>query len=256
MKKFLLFSLISVFGILSSQINKTYTINGVERNAIFYEPNIKSQKIPVIFVFHGHGGNAKNASKRIDFQNYDKEALVIFMEGIPGTSGYVIDREGKLNGWQMFPNQNGNRDINFFDKVLEDIHKNYKIDDSQIYVVGHSNGARFVNVLWATRADKIAGIISVSAQGGMMISNAKPVSIWLSMGKSDPLVPYENQKKSIPIVLKNLGVNEQKFSEKGDLKMYKGIENTELIVEERNAGHEFPQESIPEMVEFLKRQKK
>lgn len=238
---------------LFSQITKNYNINGVERITMIYGPTIKLEKIPVVFVFHGHGGNATFASKRIDFQDYYKEALVIFMEGIPGTSGYVVDKEGKLNGWQMFPNQSGNRDVNFFDEVMEDIRKNYKIDDEKIFVVGHSNGARFVNVLWKERGTELAGIISASAQGGMMISGAKPVSIWMSMGMKDPLVAYESQKKSIPFVMKNLGIDDEKFSKKGNLKIYKGIKNTELVLEERNAGHEFPQESIPEIVKFMKR---
>ncbi|QNS40735.1 hypothetical protein H0S70_10230 [Chryseobacterium manosquense] len=32
-----------------------------------------------------------------------------------------------------------------------------------------------------------------------------------------------------------------------------GTNHTELVVEERDAGHEFPHESIPEMVEFFRR---
>ena len=34
-------------------------IEGIERKAIFYEPKIKSEKTPVVFIFHGHGGAAK-----------------------------------------------------------------------------------------------------------------------------------------------------------------------------------------------------
>lgn len=66
-----------------SQITKNYTINGISRKAVVYEPKIKSDKISVIFVFHGHGGNANFVSRKIDIQNYYKEALVIFMEGYP-----------------------------------------------------------------------------------------------------------------------------------------------------------------------------
>lgn len=256
MKK--LYFLLFAFSFLlnHSQILKKFDINGIERKALLYEPSVKSNKIPVVFIFHGHGGNATSASKRMDFQNYYKEALVVFMEGIPGTSGYVTDKEGKLNGWQMFLNQNGNRDILFFDKVLQEISSQYKIDENKIFVVGHSNGSRFVNVLWQERGDKIAGIISVAAQGGMMIWGAKPISFWMSMGKNDPLVPYETQKKSIPIVMKNLGVDPEKFTLQENLKIYKGKENTELVLQEKEGGHEFPRESIPDMVEFFKRNKK
>ena len=39
----------------------------------------------------------------------------------------------------------------------------------------------------------------------------------------------------------------------GEITYYKTSENKEIIIEDRNAGHEFPQNSIPKMVEFLKR---
>lgn len=253
MKKVLLLLCVFACSFLFSQIAKTYDINVIARKALIFEPQLKSEKIPVIFVFHGHGGNAQFASKKIDFQNYDKEALVVFMEGIPGTSGYLVDKKGLLNGWQMFPNDHGNRDVLFFDEVLKDLSKNYNIDASRIYAVGHSNGARFVNVLWVERPDQIAAICSVAAQGGRMIMGAKPISVWMSMGKNDPLVPYRMQKKSIPIVADNLKADPKTATFKGDKTIYTGTNHTELVVEDRNAGHEFPHESIAEMVEFFRR---
>lgn len=179
--------------------------------------------------------------------------MVVFMQGIPGTSGYVIDKKGLLNGWQMFPNENGNRDVLFFDEVLKNLQNKFSIDERRIYLVGHSNGARFVNVLWKERGEKIAAICSVAAQGGMMARNAKPISIWMSMGKNDPVVPYATQKMSIPILKKNLQIDESSAVHNGDTTTFTGIENTELVIEEKNAGHEFPHESIPEMVAFFKR---
>ncbi len=249
-----LFAFLSVT--IWGQIEKTFSIEGVSRKCIIYEPQQKTEKVPVVFVFHGHGGNTKHASKTMNFQDEFPEALVVFMQGIPGTSGYVVDKEGSLNGWQMFPNENGNRDVLFFDEVLKNLKENYKIDENKIFVVGHSNGARFANVLWKERGDQLAGIISVAAQGGFMIKGAKPISVWMSMGKNDPLVSYDFQKKSIPIVIENLRVDAAKFRTKKEFKIYQGIDNTELIVEERDAGHEFPQKSIPEMVAFMKRNSK
>ena len=254
MKKILLLLFVFAFSFFCSQLPKTFTVGGIPRKAILFEPSVKTAKTPVIFVFHGHGGNAQFASKKIDFQNYDKEALVVFMEGIPGTSGYVVDKKGLLNGWQMFPNDHGNRDVLFFDEVLKDLEKNYPVDPNRIYLVGHSNGARFANVLWAERSDRIAAICSVAAQGGNMIRGAKPLSVWMSMGENDPLVPYQMQKKSIEIVQENLKTDPETAVTKGDKTFYKGSNQTELVVEIRNAGHEFPHESIPEMVDFFRRQ--
>lgn len=253
MKNILIFLLAALSPCCFAQKEFTFNINGAERKALIFEPDKTAEKIPVVFVFHGHGGNAKHASGTMPFQKYFPEALVVFMQGIPGTSGYVIDKKGLLNGWQMFPNENGNRDVLFFDEVLKQLQNKFHLDSDRIYLAGHSNGARFVNVLWKERGDKIAAICSVAAQGGLMVKNAKPVSIWMSMGKNDPLVPYRMQKQSIDIVASNLKTDAKTAVVKGDQTFYKGINDTELVVEERNAGHEFPKESLPEMVAFFKR---
>ena len=77
---------------LSAQTEKIYQINGVERKAFFFEPKINSEKIPVVFVFHGHGGNAKHASKNLNFHQNFPEALVIYMQGIPGVTNSIVDK--------------------------------------------------------------------------------------------------------------------------------------------------------------------
>jgi len=255
MKYLCIFFLILALPIKSQKI-QNYSVNGISRKAIIYEPDKLSEKIPVVFVFHGHGGNANFASKRIDFQNYYKDALVIFMEGMPGRKVPGLDPRGKMNGWQIFPDDLEKRDLYFFDTVLKDIQNRYKTDKNKIFAVGHSNGARFVNVLWATRNDILAGIISVSAQGGEMILDAKPISVWMYMGKNDKLVPFDNQEKSVPIVKKNLSVNEKSAVIQGDKKIYPGANTTELIIQESEDGHEFPKNEIPEMVNFMKRNSK
>jgi polyhydroxybutyrate depolymerase len=113
-----------------------------------------------------------------------------------------------------------------------------------------------VNVLWVERPDQIAAICSVAAQGGRMIKGAQPLSVWMSMGKNDPLVPYTMQKRSIPIVADNLKTDPKTAVVKGDKTFSTGTDETELVVEERNAGHEFPHESIPEIIEFFRRNSK
>ena len=250
MRKLTLLILLFIFHNVFAQQSLEFNIQGLKREAILYKPTKLSKNTPVVFVFHGHGGNAKHASNKMNFQDFYKEAVVVFMEGIPGTSGYVIDKEGKMNGWQMFPNQNENRDVLFFDEVLKYLKMNFKTAD--VFAAGHSNGARFVNVLWKERPEELSAIISVAAQGGIMIRDAKPLSVWMSMGKNDPLVPFNNQKNSVPIVQKSLKINPNTGIVKGDKTYFKGKSGKELVVEEREAGHKFPEKSIPEMVEFMK----
>jgi hypothetical protein len=40
------------------------------------------------------------------------------MQGIPGVTNSIVDKEGKYNGWQMNPDELENRDVKFFDEVF------------------------------------------------------------------------------------------------------------------------------------------
>jgi polyhydroxybutyrate depolymerase len=247
----ILFALILFATNCFAQTERTFDVDGVKRTAVIYEGSLKDKK-PVVFVFHGHGGNTRNAQRKLNFHDAWKDALVVYMQGIPGVVG-ITDKAGDKNGWQKNPGEVNDRDVKFFDEVLKQLTKDFKIDDKKIYAVGHSNGARFVNVLWAMRGEKFAAFCAVAGPGGVMIKDAPPKSIWMSMGEKDPLVPASWQKLSIPIIQKILKVDANKGETKGDLTTYKGTNNTEFVVEIRNDGHAFPAESIPNIVEFFKR---
>ena len=255
MKNLLFLVVLTWITTLNAQITKKFDIDGVERKAIIYEPAIKTEKTPVIFVFHGHGGNANFVSRRIDIQNYYKDALVIFMQGLPGRKVPGIDPNGTMNGWQIFTDDLESRDIKFFDVVFANIQKTYKIDDSRIYLIGHSNGARFANVLWKTRGEKIAAICSASAQGGEMISGAIPISVWMYIGKNDKIVSPQNQELSIPIVKSNLGISLAGKTD-CDKTIFNGKNKTELVIQSSKAGHEFPKQSLQDIAYFFRKHTK
>ncbi|HMS38698.1 MAG TPA: hypothetical protein PKE69_00490 [Pyrinomonadaceae bacterium] len=253
MKNLIIIFVIVLFtGNCFAQKELNFEVEGTKRMAVIYEGEAKRKKSSVVFVFHGHGGNVRNAQRKLNFHDAWKEALVVYMQGIPGVQG-ITDKAGTKNGWQKNPNELEDRDVKFFDEALKQLSKDYKIDNKKIYAVGHSNGARFVNVLWAMRGEKFAAFCSVAAQGGLMIKDASPISIWMSIGENDPIVPAKGQKLSIPVVQKILKIDAKKGETDGEITTYKGTNKTELIVEIRDAGHEFPQDSIPKMVEFFKR---
>lgn len=248
---FVLFAIVLFSASCVAQAERTFEVDGIKRTAVIYEGSAKDKK-PVVLVFHGHGGNVRNAQRKLNFHDNWKDALVVYMQGIPGVIG-ITDKAGDNNGWQKNPDDLNNRDVKFFDEVLKQISKDYKIDDSRIYAVGHSNGSRFVHVLWAMRGEKFAAFCAVAGPGGLLIKDAPAKSIWLSMGKNDPIVPFIGQQAAAKIVQKTLKIDETKGVTKGDTTTYKGTNNTELVMEIRDAGHEFPIESIPNIVEFFKR---
>ena len=61
-----------------------FTIEGVKREAPIDVPG-KAKEIasPVVFAFHGHGGNARNSASIFDYQKHWPEAISVYMQGLP-----------------------------------------------------------------------------------------------------------------------------------------------------------------------------
>ena len=234
---------------------ETFAIDGAERQAIVYTSSKPAPAAPVVFVFHGHGGTAQNAARRFRLHELWPEAVVVYMQGMPGVVG-ITDPEGSRNGWQKSPGEVGDRDVKFFDAALERIQKIYKTDPNRVYLLGHSNGSRFVNVLWNMRGDRLTAMCSSSGPGGMLIVGSKPRPVFIIAGEKDPLVPYETQKRSIELVRKLLKVDPSRSKVEGLVRTDAGTEGTELVTYIHPGGHEFPTEALPLVVSFFKRHPK
>ena len=128
-------------------MHRQWTVDGVARQALVYlPPPAGTNPAPVIFAFHGHGGSMQNAARTFRLQTRWPEALVVYMQGL-NTPGRLTDPEGKRPGWQSAEGDQGDRDLKFFDTVLDSLRKDYRVDDKRIYATGHSNGGGFTYLL-------------------------------------------------------------------------------------------------------------
>lgn len=188
----------------------TWTIDGVDREAIVYAPNgartaansatTKAETLPLVFAFHGHGGTARHAARSFHIQTEWPEAMVVYMQGLP-TPGAITDPEGKRSGWQKQIGAEGDRDLKFFDAVLATLKKDYKVDASRIYSTGHSNGGAFTYQLWAARPGTFAAIAPSAAAGVMRFRDKlTPCPCLIFAGRDDPLVKFAWQESSMKIV--------------------------------------------------------
>lgn len=236
--------------------NQTFNVDGVERAAIIY-PNTKPAPkagAPLVLGFHGHGGTSGFAARRWSLHTLWPEAVVVYLQGLPTSTS--LDPEGGKAGWQIAPGGQNDRDVRFVDAVIEQMQKRYKIDPDRIYAVGHSNGARFANVLWKMRGEKFAAFCSASAQGGLMVRDAIPRSLFAIAGENDRIVPYAGQTRSMEVVRRVLKTDPSKAVKRGYATIEPGIDGTELITYFHPGGHEFPQDALPMVVEFFKRHPK
>jgi polyhydroxybutyrate depolymerase len=237
----------------SKAINQTFNVDGVERTALTYANTKPASKTgpPLVLGFHGHGGRAEFVARRWSLHTLWPEAVVIYLQGLPTATSR--DPEGGRPGWQVAPGGQNDRDVRFVDTVIEQARKQYKIDPDRIYAVGHSNGARFVNVLWKTRGENFAAFCAASAQGGLMIRDATPRSIFAIAGENDSIVPYSGQARSMEVYRQVLKTDQSKAVANGYAKTEPGINGTELVTYMHPGGHEFPQDVLPLVVSFFQR---
>lgn len=150
------------------------TVDGEHREALVYAPtfSIKGDKMPLVFAFHGHGGSMAEAEQKMHVQRAWPQAIVIYPQGLDRGRPHEsecgnIDPVGNFSGWQVEANQPagvGNKDLEFFDAMVETIRQKYNVDDDRVYSTGFSNGALFSYLLWAERGNTLAAIAEVSGR--------------------------------------------------------------------------------------------
>jgi polyhydroxybutyrate depolymerase len=65
-----------------------WTIDGVKREALVFAPKraTNDSRHPVVFAWHGHGGNMQGTSQQMHLQTVWPEAIVVYPQGLPTTS--------------------------------------------------------------------------------------------------------------------------------------------------------------------------
>lgn len=224
-----------------------FTLDGKTREATVYLPEGKGPH-PVVFAFHGHGGNRRNAARTFQIHELWPEAVAVYMQGIP-TSGRT-DPEGLRNGWQQNPGQEGDRDLKFFDAVYKRVLDEANGDKGKVFVCGHSNGGRFTYVLWAERGDRFAACGPSASPGAMLTRRMQPKPAFVIAGEKDQLVSFASQQLTISAIKRMNGV-EGEGKKNGYLTIYVG-KPAELRTYIYPGDHTYPRAANPMLIDFFK----
>jgi polyhydroxybutyrate depolymerase len=181
----------------------TWTIDGVKRQALVFAPAPATAnntvRNPLVFAWHGHGGNMQGTSQLMHIQTVWPEAIVVYPQGVTGRPS-PVDPNGNKPGWQVEANQSGgvgNQDLKFFDAMVSSLQQQYTIDDRRIYTTGFSNGGIFSYLLWAERAKTIAAIGEVAGRLWDTEHITEPRPILAIAGHQDTTDPFALQEASI-----------------------------------------------------------
>jgi hypothetical protein len=133
MKQTLIFlAVLSLFAIAdaSTPIPMNLQVAGVERQALVFPPSNSTGKVPLVFAFHGHGGNANGFAVHAGIQNAWPEALVVYPQGLRIPTD--VDPQGLKPGWQRRAGEVGDRDLKFVDAMMTKLREQYPVDEQHI----------------------------------------------------------------------------------------------------------------------------
>ncbi|CAN5510041.1 hypothetical protein BH10PLA1_BH10PLA1_10360 [soil metagenome] len=232
----------------------TWKVGDDTRAALVYlPPAAAGKRPPVVFAFHGHGGNMNYSARKFAIHELWPEAICVYPQGLP-TAVPVIDVDGKKNGWQKYVGDQNDRDLAFFDAMMKTLKADYQMDESHVFVMGHSNGGFFSYVLWAARGDEITALAPIAANiNPRDLKLFKPKPVFHIAGEKDPLVKFDLQERTIEQD-KKLNGCDVKGKPIGDLcTEYASKTGTPVVTMIHPGGHEVPDGAMKRIVEFFKR---
>jgi polyhydroxybutyrate depolymerase len=231
----------------------TLNVDGLERRAtVCFSQLNEDVNRPLVFVFHGHGGNAQQVRHRFRLEREWPEAIVVYMQGIP-TPGQLTDRDGLKNGWQHRLGDQKDRDIKFFDAVFEKLKSTYSINLERVYATGHSNGGAFTFLLWEARPDRFAAFAPSATAAGRNVGKLAPKPVLVIAGKNDRLVKFQWQQASIRRIVESNGCHQEPMpANEQPWKEYQSKSKTPVMTYIHEGSHQFPDDAPTIIVKFFR----
>jgi len=179
----------------SSWPRQTLSYLGIERSYVIRVPGDLAngnERIPLVLVLHGGGGNAENAEKMTGFTDKARREgfIVVYPEGTGRRKNrHLTWNAGHCCGHAM---ETGVDDVGFINALLGKLVESYPIDPKRIYATGMSNGGMMTHRLGIELSNKFAAIAPVV---GTLFGDEKrpehPVSAIMLNGMHDNSVPYQ-----------------------------------------------------------------
>ena len=237
-------------------VMRTWPVGDLTRQALLYVPaSAASNRTPVVFAFHGHGGSAGLAARIFACHTLWPEAITVYMQGVR-TPGTLVDPEGLKTGWQSVPGTYQDRDLKFFDAVLASLRHEYRIDERRIYATGFSHGGYFTYLLWSCRGDTLAAVAPCAAATQATRLRLTPKPAMHVAGLGDHLVKWEWQHETMEGIKRLNGCQSEgvSWAEDGTLTAieYPSPGGTPLVAVTYRGAHAFPPGTGALIVRFFK----
>ena len=236
---------------------REWTIDGTKRNALLHIPaTAKTNPAPLVFVWHGHGGNMRHSALAFPIHAKWPEAIVVHPQGLP-TPSMLVDPQGKRSGWQQRKGEQGDRDIKFFDAMLKSLKEDYKVDAQNIFSAGYSNGGMMTFLLWSVYPDTFRAFAPCACVALPAVPLTVPKPALFLMGETDELVKPQWMRATIARLKTLNKCEESGTSWATGTMLFPSPLNAPLAVLTHPGGHAIPPGGkTDELVKFFKEQLK
>lgn len=258
-------NLLKNLGTVKVPVTVVWKVDNCYRQALVFAPtaNTPNGKHPLVFAFHGHNETMQYASVKMNIQAAWPEAIVVYPQGVDSPSG--SDQEAELSGWQRRKDQRspaklpvGNRDLDLFDTMVATMKQKFKVDDTQIFAAGFSNGSNFAYLLWAERSKVIAAIGEIAGGLDEKEQLSSPLPVLAIIGKNDKKNTPEHQKLTVDKakIADNIIEPGQRCEPHNkhieSCRLFRSTTHTPVKVIRHDGGHEIPSWAGEQMVRFFK----
>jgi polyhydroxybutyrate depolymerase len=171
--------------------DRSFVHDGNSRNYNIYIPTTENNdSLPLVFNFHGFGGDANSYMQTADLRSIAEveKFILIYPQGT------------SLNGYSHWnaalpsaTNKSSADDIGFIHSLYTSLLGELNIDERKVYAIGYSNGGMFSYALACYRENFITAVVSVS---GVMLDTtssctpSQPASVMHIHGENDTVIPY------------------------------------------------------------------
>ena len=156
--------------------------NLIIRPVIIQTPNVidTSKSYPIVFAFHGRGGN--NNSWVNHLINYTNSGEFI-----------GIYPQGYLESWNLGPEPSNANDVEFINLIVDELQNYDNLNFDKMYAIGTSNGSGMVNKLAieTNHFKAIAPIASQLIESLPLLDSTNPVSVLQVNGAADTTIPID-----------------------------------------------------------------
>jgi len=174
---------------------ETMVAGGKTRHYLLHVPPAYDgqQKMPLVIVLHGGGGNARSTAGMTGMSTKADKAG--FIAVYPNGTGLISDEKLLTwNAWNCcgYALDNNVDDVGFIRELIDKLESELSVDTARIFATGISNGGMMSYRLGCELSDRIAAMAPVAgAMSITAVNPGNPVAVIIFHGTADDHVLYE-----------------------------------------------------------------